>query len=398
MKKTIVLYLAFMSLMSFANAQWQQTSVDSVYVSSFAIKGNDIFISTVDFVNNDSSGIFLSSTNGDNWTKLNTGFTFPLVFAIAISGNNIFAGTYWGGVYLSSDYGGSWTNVSNGLEAYTSINALAISGNNIYAGGYGMSNYSCAFLSTDNGQLWDSINNGLPIADGNISAFAISGDTIFTGFNSCGVYYSINNGSNWNLTNLVIPDIYSLVINGSDMFAGSDSGRIYLSSNNGSSWDTLNTGNTASVYSLAINGSNIFAGTLGGGISFSSDYGNSWSIVNTGLTNDTIISLAISGSYIFAGTYSGGVLRRPLSELGINEINNNESIFTVYPNPTKDKLTIESLQKSTLEILNLQGQKILQRQLQQEKTDIDISGLAKGIYILRLNNNKKTEVTKILKE
>jgi hypothetical protein len=72
--------------------------------------------------------------------------------------------------------------------------------------------------------------------------------------------------------------------------------------------------------------------------------------------------------------------------------------ISVYPNPAKDRLTIKSPQKSTLEIINLQGQSILQEQLQQVKTDIDISGLAKGVYFLRLNNDKTNTVIKIIKE
>jgi hypothetical protein len=82
---------------------------------------------------------------------------------------------------------------------------------------------------------------------------------------------------------------------------------------------------------------------------------------------------------------------------GITKIRANTSI-SVYPNPAKNYLTFETLQKSTIEILNLQGQTILQRQLQQGSTNIDISGLAKGLYILRLNSNNKTEVTRFVKE
>lgn len=78
----------------------------------------------------------------------------------------------------------------------------------------------------------------------------------------------------------------------------------------------------------------------------------------------------------------------------INLINN----ISIYPNPTTNCLSVEILQKSLIEILNIQGQTIIQRQLQQGKTDIDISGLAKGVYILRLNSNKMTEVTKFVKE
>ena len=82
----------------------------------------------------------------------------------------------------------------------------------------------------------------------------------------------------------------------------------------------------------------------------------------------------------------------------VKEINNNEINIVVYPNPATNNLTIEILQKSTIDILNIQGQIILQEQIQQGKTDIDISGLAKGIYFLRMYCNDRTAVTKIVKE
>jgi OOP family OmpA-OmpF porin len=80
----------------------------------------------------------------------------------------------------------------------------------------------------------------------------------------------------------------------------------------------------------------------------------------------------------------------------INEHNENLKV-NIYPNPATNKLTIDS-PKAILEILNIQGQSIIQQQIQQGKTDIDISGLAKGVYILRLCSNDKTEVTRIVKE
>lgn len=86
----------------------------------------------------------------------------------------------------------------------------------------------------------------------------------------------------------------------------------------------------------------------------------------------------------------------------VTKINDNTYVLNVllniYPNPAKNKLTVESLQKSTIEIIDIQGQTILQKQLQLGQTDIDISELAKGLYILRLNSNDRTEVTKFVKE
>jgi len=85
---------------------------------------------------------------------------------------------------------------------------------------------------------------------------------------------------------------------------------------------------------------------------------------------------------------------------GTTNINNtlSNSDIKIYPNPTTNYLTIETSLKSSIEILNIQGQTIMQQQLQQEKTDVDISELAKGVYILRLHSNEKTAVTKIVKE
>lgn len=83
--------------------------------------------------------------------------------------------------------------------------------------------------------------------------------------------------------------------------------------------------------------------------------------------------------------------------VGILEVTQTGAI-KVYPNPTTNNLTIESLQKSLIEILNIQGQIILKQQIQPGKTDIDTSGLPKGVYILRQWCNDKSTVTRIMKE
>jgi len=70
----------------------------------------------------------------------------------------------------------------------------------------------------------------------------------------------------------------------------------------------------------------------------------------------------------------------------------------ISPNPATNKLNVEVMQKSELQILNIQGQILMQQQIQQGKNDIDISRLAKGIYILRVCSNDRTEVVRIVKE
>ncbi len=87
------------------------------------------------------------------------------------------------------------------------------------------------------------------------------------------------------------------------------------------------------------------------------------------------------------------------TDSGIKEdITNN---INIYPVPAKEDLTIEWYEagnNKAISILNLQGQILLQQPVHHDKTLIDISGLANGVYILKLNSIDKTTVALILKE
>jgi hypothetical protein len=393
--KTKLFFITMLAIIGLsAKAQWQGTGLDSISVNCLTISGNNIFAGT------DGKGVYLSSNTGGSWTPVNTGLpSNAKVNALGISGNNIFAGTTQG-VYLSSNTGGSWSAVNTGLTN-TWIVELVTSGNNIFAGTYD----GGVFLSSNNGGNWAPVNTGL--TNDTIYSLAVKEDTVFAGTMSGGIFKSSNNGSSWAPANTGLyyhNGINAIAISGNDIFAATEGGGVYLSSNNGSSWAPVNTGLTSTnILSLAITGDTILAGHSGE-VFYSLNNGNNWVLKNGGLpVNANIMAFAIHGGYIFAGAYVGfsggdGVFKLSLSALGIEEMNNNESNIAVYPNPAINNITIESLQKSTLEISNIQGQTILQQQIQQGKTDIDISRLAKGVYILRLCSNDKTEVTRIVKE
>jgi hypothetical protein len=117
--------------------------------------------------------------------------------------------------------------------------------------------------------------------------------------------------------------------------------------------------------------------------------------------NGQSFAVSIQDSLILLSGLVNGVAILKYDSLGTSVGINNRISSTetnLFPNPAENYFTIESLQKSTINILNMQGQTILQQQIQQGKTDIDISRLAKGVYVLRLRCNEKTEVTKIVKE
>jgi len=109
------------------------------------------------------SGVYLSTNNGTSWTAVNSGLTNLNVAALAVCGNNIFAGTR-SGVFHSTNNGTSWSAVDSGLTnnaTYTTVYSLAILPNgagdtNLFAG-----TWNGVYLSTNNGTSWNAINSGL---------------------------------------------------------------------------------------------------------------------------------------------------------------------------------------------------------------------------------------------
>ena len=86
--------------------------------------------------------------------------------------------------------------------------------------------------------------------------------------------------------------------------------------------------------------------------------------------------------------------------VGINEQNNEPGAMKIYPNPVKNTINIENSQlgESLLSVYNINGQKLLNQQIGSGKTQIDMSGFAKGVYTVKLLNNNKVEIRKIVKE
>ena len=87
-------------------------------------------------------------------------------------------------------------------------------------------------------------------------------------------------------------------------------------------------------------------------------------------------------------------------------IKNYEKIIpniNIYPNPATSNVTINlqqlsSLQNTTVSIYDIQGKLLLQQNITQPQTELNIASLAKGIYIVKVNNNIKSMQSKFVKE
>ena len=386
------------------HAQWVQTNfpyVDRI-VTSLAVSGTNLFAGTYSDAFHGVSGACLSTDDGTSWTSVDSGKS-GAVMALAVSGTNLFAGIS-SGVYLSTNNGTSWTLVDSGLTNQ-SVWSLAISGTNLWAGTSG----GGVFLSTNNGTSWTAVNNGVPISSSEVVALAVGGINLFAGTWGDGVFHLINNGTNWTLVDSGLTGNYFhfLAFYDTNIFAGTYSG-IYRSAISRSSWTAVDSGLTNSgVNAFAVSATNLFAGTWGG-VFVSTNNGTSWMAVNTGLASNVVRALAVLGTNLFAG--GNGVWRRSLSEM-ITSASPTAPLPTEfvleqnYPNPFNPSTTIRyALPHAsfvTLTVYNTLGQQVAQLVNEQQQAGYhDVvfrgDGLASGVYFYRLQASSFVDVKKLL--
>jgi ligand-binding sensor domain-containing protein len=376
--------------------QWVQTNGPyGKQVYSLAVSGTNLFAGTF------GDGVFLSTNNGTSWAAVNTGLTNSYVYVLAVSGTNLFAGAYQR-VFLSTNNGTSWTG--NYLAA-TWFQRLAVLGTNLFAGTSGLGVY----LSTNNGTSWTPINSGL--TNKLIQSFVVSGTNLFAGTQG-GVFLTTNNGTSWTLVNSGLPNsfITALAVSGTNLFAGTRGDGVFLSTNNGTSWTAVNIGLTnINVNEFAVSGMNLFAGT-DGGVFLSTNNGTSWTAVNTGLTNSYVYAFAVSGTNLFAGTDSC-VWRRPLSEMITSverlstELPTHFSLDQNFPNPfnpgTVISYSLPTASNVKITIYNTIGQTVQTlengfKNAGNYSVNFNTVILPSGIYIYRIEAGQFSQIKKMI--
>ncbi len=385
-------------------AQWVKTlSViqDNGGFDAFAVLGTNIFAGS------ERSGVFRSTDNGISWAAVSSGMPDSAVFSLAVSGTNLFAGSY-GGVFLSTNNGTTWTGASNRL-GISFVGALAVSPDgagrtNLFAGSYGG-----VYLSTNNGTSWTVVDT--VYGDEGIHSLLVSGTNIFavygpektiSPYSTEGLLLSTDSGTSWREVKPGLPDfaVSSVAVAGTNLFTGGIG--VNRSTNNGTTWtvDTVGMGSTG-VISFAVSGTNVFAGTYSRGVFLSTNNHTSWTAVNSGLpigNSSYVRALTSMGTYLFAGT-DDGVWRRPLSEMitsvepAIRELPSVFLLSQNYPNPfnptTTIRYTLPHRSHVTLTVYNTLGQKIAElinadTGAGYHEVKFDGSRLASGMYVYRL--------------
>lgn len=293
------------------------TDANRVYIGSHMLAGG---------------GVFRSTDGGNTLVSKNAGLLNTIVYSIARDPANpqtFYAGTWGGGLFKSTDGGQTWVEKNgdagdpDSLWWIPYVYAIAISPaapQIVYVGtAY---DDSAVFKSTDSGESWTEMSNGLPGDDRDIFSLAVNPfdpNIVYAGTEN-NVFRTTNGGVDWLATSGVPDDtqVLALAIDPQSpniVYAGTYGGGIYKSTDAGDNWVAVNSGlDSPYVYDLAVDLASphiIYAGTANK-IYKSMDGGSHWTLASNGLPAVAIRALAIDSStpsHLYAGTHNQGVYR-----------------------------------------------------------------------------------------
>ena len=411
MKFLCILFLVFW-MMKGASAQWiQQNSgtVNTLISVYFVNSQNGVAVG-------DSGTILKTSNGGSTWTKIISG-TNETLYSTSFANDTIgFAvghtTTQVSTILKTVDGGASWFNSSLGAQwGFESVSFIDTQNGYAAGGGGSMTwdNNGSVFKTTDGGATWNEVFNR------GFYCFNTSFSTPDTGFvltyhvlpPNYDVWYEIskttNGGISW--ANHVIGNINETIVR-SVFFTDLDRG--YASCGNGDILETTDGGITWTKVSTVTNkylrsvfftnastgfavGDNEILKTRDGGATWGHQEmplsGNLFSVYFPNA--DTGYSVGDSGLII--KTTNGGML-------SLDEEITSSNYLKLYPNPTDDKITIETSLKGDdyLWILNANGVQKIEKQISEPMTEIDIRDFPKGVYLVQLRNRVGTKTAKLL--
>ncbi|MDQ3666110.1 MAG: hypothetical protein M3410_05825 [Acidobacteriota bacterium] len=266
-------------------------------VWAMAVKGSDVYVGG-DFTK--AGGVVanrIAKWDGSRWWALGDGisgckddFCSPIVYALSVSGSDVYAGGRFanaGGVAASGIGkwdGNVWSALGDGVRtgAYDGVvRALTVSGKDVYAGGQFVTagRVSAYNIARWNGQSWSALGNGIRGNMEEVLAIDASGSNLYVGgrFSLAGGVAVGNfakwNGLNWSPVEIQNYDgVRKIVVSGNKIYVGG--GPFILTSGvvakgivmwNGTIWSGLGSGfgngpHEGPIMAIAMRGNDIYIG------------------------------------------------------------------------------------------------------------------------------------------
>ncbi|MBM2816770.1 MAG: two component regulator propeller domain protein [Ignavibacteria bacterium] len=393
--KNIFSFLIFILVINITkiNAQW--VKLTSNYASNIAVQGDTILIGLI------SWRLEASTNNGKNWFIMNSLKSEDYISSIAIKGNEIYVGTGTN-FYYSRDFGNNWkiANIKwKGQDVHRFV-LIEFYDNIILT----YSDYFGCFLSSDKGENWSeyktmSLSSKLPV----FYSIRIK-DTSMLARTIVGLFLSHDKGLTWNSITTKLQDglpygvgPYAYLFLDSIIFV--QYGYTLLSSTNeGKTWEVAHSFEKDSIKLIELSncGEYFYATTEHHGLLLSTNFGKSWAPVNNGLETlkGTNLPILKNDKYLIIcmdndSSGTGGVYRAPLKDCMIDTSSTAvaepqpQPSFAISPNPAGENISIRhGLQSGSVAIYNLLGEKVYESNIEDENPmKIDVSAWRSGVYL-----------------
>jgi photosystem II stability/assembly factor-like uncharacterized protein len=429
--KKLLLYFLVLSSIGASAQYWTEkasgfTNINSTLPSISIVDANVIWaVSTVGTGNS-----FTKSVDGGNtWTS---GF-ITLGGATALNVSNISAfsaTTAWvsasvspstplQGIWKTVDGGANWTRQATALfnttpDSYVDFVHFWVDGQTGICVGDAKTGDTVfeIYETADGGTTWvggPNINipvkltGEYPIAN----SYDYSGNTIWFGTTKGRLFRSINNGSDWTVSQTPEPA-------GLQRFSFSDAnkgilitstGLLYKTIDGGDNWTLISTtGYNLGTISYVPNTPYVFSTGSSAipGSSYSTNDGDTWTTIDGVYHNKAFfmnINVGFSGGKNTSPTV-GGIFKHSTAPLFVDKFEAKKQI-SVYPNPTNGLLHLDSettlIKKAT--VFDLLGRQVYSSKFSAlNKVDLDLKSLQSGTYVLKVTyDSGKMETMKVIK-
>lgn len=229
-----------------------------------------------------------------------------LSLAIDNDTHTIYAGTNTYGVFKSSDKGNTWIEINNGISGSKIIRDILIINNRLIF----IASENGLFKTTNQGDVWQHIIVGAWDDALGYLTFSPKGD-IFAGTWD-GIYVTTDQGNTWKKIFYSAGLVEAICFDSKSNIYTGYAPLIYKSFDYGLTWQFLLQLETGPYVhslhsSIVSNNDNILLGTYDGGIFSSSDYGSTFNPHNYGLDYNGIADLLVDeGNHISAITFPKG--------------------------------------------------------------------------------------------
>lgn len=188
-----------------------------------------------------------------------------------------------------------------------------------------------------------------------------------------------------------------------------DGGYVEYSLNNGTNWLPVN------GYYSTISGTNNSPSLPNGHIPYFTGTWNKWFQTNIYLGDsnpdpgiETVDSVLFKFTFVSDGINTNkegwiidDITYGTIALVGINNIEKNNN-FNIYPNPVTNEFTITAIETGKiylqLKIVNILGEIVYQSLIEDQKSEINISDLPKGVYFVKMISANQILTKKIIKE